>query len=212
MHALILTPVISACRAIGICTGTGRHGSRQEIPGERRSPFQRSFLGNVFRQSVAQGICSLHGVACSQLRPSKSPPFRERTALPLSSRPELRRSAVEGSAVVSSAANPKAVTTPALVIPTGAPQERSGGTCPERSRMGTCGSASLPWKCFSTERSLRNIDQRKVNMFDCLAVPGVGHLQVAARGLDNRRDVVAHPCVLVLSRELQVAVLNLAVG
>jgi hypothetical protein len=49
-------------------------------------------------------------------------------------------------------------------------------------------------------------------MFDCLAVPGVGHLQVAARGLDNRRDVVAHPCVLVLSRELQVAVLNLAVG
>jgi hypothetical protein len=126
MHALILTAVISACRAIGICTGTGRHGSRQEIPGERRSPFQRSFLGNVFRQSVAQGICSLHGVACSQLRPSKSPPFREITALPLSSRPELRRSAVEGSAVVSSAANPKAVTTPALVIPTGAPQERSG--------------------------------------------------------------------------------------
>ena len=65
---------------------------------------------------------------------------------------------------------------------------------------------------FSTERSLRNIDQRKLTMFDCLAVPGVGHLQVAARGLDNRRDVVARPCVLVLSWELQVAVLNLAVG
>jgi hypothetical protein len=32
-------------------------------------------------------------------------------------------------------------------------------------------------------------------MFDCLAVPGVGHLQVAARGLDNRR-------VGVLSRRL----------
>ncbi len=32
-------------------------------------------------------------------------------------------------------------------------------------------------------------------MFDCLAVPGVGHLQVAARGLDNRR-------VGVLSRQL----------
>jgi hypothetical protein len=31
-------------------------------------------------------------------------------------------------------------------------------------------------------------------MFDCLAVPGVGHLQVAARGLDNRGDVVARPC------------------
>ena len=28
-------------------------------------------------------------------------------------------------------------------------------------------------------------------MFDCLAVPAVGHLQVVARGLDNRRDVVA---------------------
>ena len=32
-------------------------------------------------------------------------------------------------------------------------------------------------------------------MFDCLAVPGVGHLQVAARGLDYRR-------VGVLSRRL----------
>ena len=84
---------------------------------------------------------------------------------------------------------------------------------PERSAVeGPAVRRLLLGNVFSTERSLRNIDQRKVNMFDCLAIPGVDHLRVAARGLDNRRDVVARPCVLVLSRELQVAVLNLAVG
>src|ERR1700677_4844632 len=82
----------------------------------------------------------------------QQPHSMEAPPSPLSSRPELRRSVVERSAVqrsfpgngFCSATTLNGSTALPFVISTGAPKERSGEIC---------GPAVLSWECFSTERT-----------------------------------------------------------
>ena len=62
-----------------------------------------------------------------------------------------------------------------LVISTGAPKERSGGTC---------GSVALPWKCFSTASRYHKdgLPHRGANKF--------GPLSIYARELTKSRNAL----------------------